>query len=196
MSTFFRNCTFENFHRDDLTAPAISLAKQFCELSEAPNPLVIATTPGFGKTHLLHAIANRIRSRHSRISITMPDCTSHLDSFSGFGTTSDVILIDDFSKLLGNEKALEQAIVSLTEALTSGRKIAVTVTARSERDLEQLPELLTRHPGALVATIFGDESKEDAIARQDTLPQPPKAQPRKRTRTKTPVSVITPAASA
>lgn len=94
----FSNFTVESHHRFAQTA-AIAV-------SEAPgkafNPLYIYGAENTGKTHLLHAIGNRIRNIYPHLKIYYTTAESFLTHHDH---EIDVLLVDDLDMIAGHEQA-------------------------------------------------------------------------------------------
>jgi chromosomal replication initiator protein len=130
------------------------------------NPLFIYGGTGLGKTHLVHAIGNRIRAANPSALVTyitaeqvMNEMISALrfkrmpEFRERFRSRSDVLLVDDI-QFLGGKASTQQEFFHTFEALmNSGRQIVMTADMLP-RDIEGLEERLrTRFSGGLEADL-------------------------------------------
>jgi chromosomal replication initiator protein len=108
------------------------------EDSRAFNPLYIFSRPGLGKTYLLHAIGNRIRTQSPDSAVGYVHCLGFVSeftrysrkdqshSFEDFYSSLDVLLFDDVH-LLHKRPAAQNRLVLLFDLLHSkGRKMVFT----------------------------------------------------------------------
>jgi chromosomal replication initiator protein len=130
------------------------------------NPLFIFGGVGLGKTHLLHAIGNRVRQRDPSarvLYLSANDFTTELincirfkrmEEFrEKFRRNCDVLLMDDIEFLGGKERTQEEFFHTFEALHTSGKQIAITAD-RYPKDIEGLEERLrSRFDWGLVADI-------------------------------------------
>ena len=129
------------------------------------NPLIIYGGTGLGKTHLLHAIGNRLLE-------TKPDCriviaTSEkftLDFVNGLRKNrtiefarhyrqADILLIDDIQFFRGKEQTQEQFFHTFNELYQSGKQIVLTAD-RYPGEMQGLQDrLLSRFQSGLSVDI-------------------------------------------
>ena len=144
----YLNKTFENFITSKKNQEAVILAKK---VSENPgdndhNPFYVYGNSGVGKTHLLWAIANRIKANNpdSRISFLRADnfirryiasISEHKDNDTLFShntiTKKDVLIIDDIHLLCNGEKT-QQAFWGVIMDVLSQYQMQLLVSATSE----------------------------------------------------------------
>ena len=110
------------------------------------NPLIICSAHGFGKTHLLHAIGNKILKDNPNVKvlyITAEEfCKEFLETFTNKETENfrkkicglDCLLIDDIQFLSGQEKTSEE-LFSVIKVLLARRKQIVLSADKSPRQL-------------------------------------------------------------
>jgi chromosomal replication initiator protein len=130
------------------------------------NPLFLYSSPGLGKTHLLHAIGNHVLAKipnfrvvylsaerfvnelidslqHNRMSMFR---TKYRDSF-------DLIMIDDIQFIAGKAKTEEEFFHTFNALYSSKRQLVVT-SDRPPKEIEGLEERIrTRFEWGLVADI-------------------------------------------
>jgi len=134
------------------------------------NPLFLYGSPGLGKTHLLHAIANHIRQQHpgARIAYLSAEQfvneliealkTQQMNKFRNkYRNNCDLILIDDIQFLAGKEHSEEEFFHTFNALHGSRRQIVVT-SDRPPKEIEKLEERVkTRFLSGLVADIQAPE---------------------------------------
>ncbi len=136
------------------------------ELARTPyNPLFIYGPSGLGKTHLLHAIINRIKANIPEIKILYVKCEDftnqlidHLSrkamaSFKEKYRRCDVLLIDDVQFLAGKASTQEEFFHTF-EALYSENKQIILTSDRPPKEINPLEErIITRFEWGLIADI-------------------------------------------
>ena len=127
------------------------------------NPLVIYSDVGLGKTHLLHAIGHRVRSRgQSLIYTTTEEFTNEYikairdgktEEFRGRFRSTDVLLLDDLQFLIGKEQTQEGFFHTFNALHMTNRQILIT-TDRPVTALTLLEDRIrSRLGGGLVVDI-------------------------------------------
>jgi len=143
-------------------AAAIAVAKN---PHEAYNPLFITSGPGLGKTHLLNAIGNRVRSgsRNAKILFTSIEGfanefkeASQNDKLAAFREkyrNLDMLLIDDVHFLSGKVDVQEELFHTFNALYNAGKQVALT----SDRPPKEIPDLedrlVSRFESGLIADI-------------------------------------------
>lgn len=146
--------TFENFveGKSNQLARAASV-----QVSENPgstnNPLLLYGGVGLGKTHLMHAVGNRMREAnpdarivylHSERFVShMIKALQHntIDEFKQFYRSLDALLIDDIQFFAGKERSQEEFFHTFNALLEDGRQIILTCD-RYPKEIEGLEERL------------------------------------------------------
>ena len=146
--------TFDNFveGKSNSLARAASLY-----VGENPggtyNPLFIYGGVGLGKTHLMHAIGNRILQFHpaSRVLYVYAERfvtdmvtairTSRMEEFKQHYRTVDTLLIDDIQFFSGKERSMEEFFHTYN-ALLEGQKQIILASDRFPRDVEGIDDRL------------------------------------------------------
>jgi chromosomal replication initiator protein len=159
--------TFENFvvGKCNEFAHAAAIA-----VADAPgntyNPLFIYGDTGLGKTHLVHAIANRVAARTGGRSIFY--CTAEwflvnmvrafetrtIHEFHGrFRDEVDVLLLDDVQFIAGRDRT-QIELFHVFEVLRNAGKQIVITSDQPPRSIAKLePRLRTRFEGGLLADV-------------------------------------------
>jgi chromosomal replication initiator protein len=146
--------TFSNFvaGKSNELARAASL-----QVAENPggsyNPLFLYGGVGLGKTHLMHAVGNRMREIRADARIVylhserfvgqMIKALQHnaIDEFKQFYRTVDALLIDDIQFFAGKERSQEEFFHTFNALLEGGRQIILTCD-RYPKEIEGLEERL------------------------------------------------------
>ena len=165
-STLNSEHTFETFVVGDSNrfAHAASLA-----VAERPanayNPLFLYGGVGLGKTHLMHAIGNKIFEDHKDFNIlyvTSEKFTNQLinaikdnknELFRNKYRNIDVLLIDDIQFIAGKEKVQEEFFHTFNSLEADGKQIVLS-SDKPPRDIPLLEDRLkSRFEGGLLADI-------------------------------------------
>jgi len=158
--------TFEQFVIGDSNRLAHAAALAVAEMpASAYNPLYICGPPGVGKTHLLSAIAELLRSHSPSLSVRVSSGEAftnefigalgsrHTDRFKARFRHIDVLLLDDVHFIERKARTEEEFFHTFNALHDSGRQIVIT-SDRPPRDLQALEERLReRFCSGLVAEI-------------------------------------------
>jgi chromosomal replication initiator protein len=159
--------TFEQFVICDGNRLAHGAALTVAEMpAQAYNPLFIYGKPGLGKTHLLHAIGNYVKSFDKGLSVryaTIEEFTSAFvgavrgggdaAAFRGRFRDADVLLIDDVQFLAEKVRTEEEFFHTFNSLYESGRQLVLT-SDRPARDIEALEtRLRERFESGLVTEL-------------------------------------------
>lgn len=159
--------TFDNFIKGEgnqlARAAAIAVAENPGQTSF--NPLFIYGGVGLGKTHLMHAIGNKIleNSPEKRVIYISSDAftvefvesiqTDRVNDFSSFYKSMDVLIIDDIQFLVGKEKTLDLFFQIFNTLHQSGKQIVLS-SDKPPKELKGLNErLISRFSWGLTADI-------------------------------------------
>lgn len=158
--------TFEHFIVGDGAALAHAAAEAVArEPGRKYNPLFLFGGVGLGKTHLLHAIGNKIAENNADASILLLSTQNFIDEVvtavrSGKGDkvrekyrNTDVFMLDDIQFLKGKERTQEILFHIFNDLHHSGRQIVFS-SDRSPGDLDGLEDrLVSRFSMGMVADI-------------------------------------------
>ena len=158
--------TFESF--------VVGNSNQFChaaaqQVAEKPgasyNPLFIYGGVGLGKTHLLHAIGNKILVERPNAQVLYLSSeaftneliqalrNSKMDEFKAKMRSIEVLLIDDIQFMVGKERTQEEFFHTFN-ALYSAKHQIVISSDKIPSDIPQIEErLYTRFSWGLIADI-------------------------------------------
>ncbi|MEM7197083.1 MAG: chromosomal replication initiator protein DnaA, partial [Pseudomonadota bacterium] len=158
---------FQNFVVGEAQRLAAAAAQNVIASKDAVyNPVYISAPVGYGKTHLIQAIANAVTNAqadqrklkyisaqkfmHSFVTLARQGDTSQLKKWFA---EADIVLIDDVHHLAGKTKTQEELYYLLHDML--GHQCQVVVTGNAmPMDLEKIDERLrSRLAGGLVTAI-------------------------------------------
>lgn len=131
------------------------------------NPLVVTSGPGLGKTHLLHAVGNHLRSHRPAAKVLYLSCESLVSQSEGADGGPqklrervrgiDCLLLDDLQLLSGQPKAQEEVLHAFEGIVGAGRQI-VLACDRPPKAITQLDErLVSRFESGLLANILAPD---------------------------------------
>ncbi len=146
--------TFENFVIGSSNAYATAAAQATAEMPGTKNnPLFLYGHSGLGKTHLMHAIGNRIietRPHFRVVYVSSEHFTNHFinsvrdnktESFRQFYREADVLLVDDVQFLTNKEATQEEFFHTFNELHNMDKQIVLT-SDRMPKELVTLEERL------------------------------------------------------
>jgi chromosomal replication initiator protein len=172
--------TFENFveGKSNQLARAASM-----QVGDNPgcsyNPMFIYGGVGLGKTHLMHAMGNRIRSLNPEAKVVylhseafvndmvMALRTNKIDKFKQYYRSVDALLLDDIQFFAGKERSLEEFFHTFN-TLLEGQKQVILTSDRFPRDVPGIDDRLTSRftSGLSVAIESPDLETRVAILRK------------------------------
>lgn len=134
------------------------------------NPLFIYGGSGLGKTHMMHAIANRIKQNSPSLKVLYVTCEKFTNdfihsikqgkgyasgrSFSDRYRTCDVLIIDDVQFLAKKSSTQEEFFHTFNELYGKKKQIVLSADC-SPKDIEELEErLVTRFQSGLMAEVL------------------------------------------
>ena len=158
--------TFDTFVVGKSNQFAYAAAKKIAEDDSISfNPLYIHAGVGLGKTHLLHAIAWRIKERHPEKSVLYLSSeqffqrflhdlnTKNMDNFRALVRSVDVLLIDDIQFILGKPRTQEEFFYTFN-ALVAEKKMIILSANAMPAQLQGIDDMLrTRISQGLVVDI-------------------------------------------
>ncbi|MCW8854679.1 MAG: chromosomal replication initiator protein DnaA [Gammaproteobacteria bacterium] len=146
--------TFDNFVEGKSNQLARAASLQVSENpGDAYNPLFLYGGVGLGKTHLMHAVGNRMRETnpdarivylHSERFVShMIKALQHntIDEFKQHYRSLDALLIDDIQFFAGKERSQEEFFHTFNALLEGGRQIIMTCD-RYPKEIDGLEERL------------------------------------------------------
>lgn len=145
--------TFDNFVVGSSNSVAYEAAKRSAEYpGQLDNPLFIYGNSGLGKTHLMHAIGNKIKEKYPQANIICVPCERFTneyilairekttDKFRNKYRKADVLLIDDIQFLEKKEGVQEEFFHTFNDLYSLGKQIVIT----SDRKPGEIKTLTTR----------------------------------------------------
>jgi len=156
--------TFERFVVGSSNQFAAAAAEAVADRpGKAYNPLYLYGGSGLGKTHLLHAIANRLKAGSLRVVyLTTEQFVNELincirrkqmDAFRQTFRGVDLLLLDDIQFIAGKERTQEEFFHTFNTLQAMGRQVVFTSDARPA-DIPGLEERLrSRFLQGLIADI-------------------------------------------
>lgn len=146
--------TFDNFVEGKSNQLAVASAMQVGENpGKSYNPLFIYGGVGLGKTHLMHAIGNKIRENNPSAKVVYLHSerfvndmitalrTNSIDQFKVYYRTVDALLIDDIQFFAGKNRSVEEFFHTFN-ALLEGQKQIILTSDRYPRDVEGIDDRL------------------------------------------------------
>jgi len=159
---------FSNFIEGDCNQLARSSALSVADkpLNNAFNPLMIYSSVGLGKTHLLNAIGNYIKSKHEDKIVFYMQTTVFVDQFiksirnnnsqefTNFYSKADVILLDDVQFLREKHKTQEILFYIFNQLHQNGKQIVLS-SDRAPNELVGLQDrLISRFKWGLTVNLM------------------------------------------
>lgn len=150
---------FESFLHNDKNAFAVAGALLMLHADTAPPLLVLYGESGTGKSHLLHALHQRLSASETRVAAFSLARQGHVhfpweDAPEAFWQGCDVLLLDDLHDILDNEQRCRALTASMDIASRTGKRLALALTG-SLRRLEAAPsELRTRLEAGLLLELL------------------------------------------
>ena len=131
--------TFDSFVRDSSNALAYeSVHRVLTQDSVSFNPIVIHSPSGFGKTHLLNALANELASVGSDKKVIYISADKFMYSFvkalkendtyrfkQSF-KSADILMIDDIQFIAGKESTARELFHIIEDYITNGKQIIIS----------------------------------------------------------------------
>lgn len=166
---FLEKYSFDNFVQGKSNEYALAACKTVADdPGEKYNPLFIYSGVGLGKTHLLHAIGNRLYKHSPKakvlyvsaetlvselISVIREKSNEENNKFREKYRSCDVLMIDDVQFLIGKE-ATQEAFFHIFNDLYQTNKQIILTSDRAPKELNTLEERLrTRFSWGLTVDI-------------------------------------------
>lgn len=162
------DCTFDSFIVGENSRFAYLAALSFAENPEqSHNPLFIHGASGLGKTHLLQAIGNAIRSRNEDVRVlyvTAEEFTNGyiealdrkgeaLSSFRRKYRKADVLLVDDIQFFAKKEKMQDEFFHTFNSLSSSGKLIVLGADCPAADMVGLSPRLTSRFEQGLSVSL-------------------------------------------
>ena len=159
--------TFDNFVVGKTNEFAYAAARKVAESKNVSfNPLFLYSGVGLGKTHLMHAIAQYIKSNDPKRTVVYISAEQFLykfvnalrykdtDAFKEQFRSVDVLMIDDVQFLANKTKTQDEFFYTFTSLIESGKQIVLSAD-KSPTDLDGIENRLkSRLNSGLVADIM------------------------------------------
>lgn len=129
------------------------------------NPLFIYGGVGLGKTHLMHAVGNKLLSENPRAKVLYLTSekftndyinaisTKRMEDFKQYYRTVDMLMIDDIQFIAGKEQTQEEFFHTFNELRDRGKQIIITAD-RQPKDIPAIEaRLVSRFEWGMVADI-------------------------------------------
>lgn len=165
------NKTFANFVRGQSNSQA-HIAALTCamNLGLAYNPLFIYGNSGIGKTHLLMAVANKVRESGENKKIIYIEAHKFVDAVYEASKTkslnllkqsfydADLLIVDDIQFLKGNKEKSQEIFFSIfTELVNNKKQICLAADKKPEEIIGLEERITTRFNAGLVIPILAPE---------------------------------------
>jgi chromosomal replication initiator protein len=164
--------TFENFVTAKCNRFAFSLAMEVANApAEKYNPLYLFSRLSTGKTHLLHAIANRIIEKNPSANVVFVSAEKFSSDFVCLNKTKnkqeikmcyfggECIIIDDFQKITPKELIQKELIKIISCFLESKKQIVIAGQSSPSHIQHLMPELRSRLEWGLLSEIHPPDQK-------------------------------------
>ena len=130
--------TFDSFVKGDSNALAFESIKRVANQDSVSfNPLVIHSPSGFGKTHLLNALANELNKTKPSIKVIYISADKFMYSFvkalkendtyrfkESF-KSADILMIDDIQFIAGKESTAKELFHIIDDYITNGKQVVI-----------------------------------------------------------------------
>ena len=170
------NFTFKTFVQGKSNNVALAAAKQISEMPDgAYNPLFIYGGVGLGKTHLMHAVGNKLKENNPSKKIVyvhserfVGDMVKSLqlgaiNEFKNFYRTVDALLIDDIQFFAGKEQSQEELFHTFNALLEGGQQMILTCD-RYPKEISGLEERLKSRLGWGLPVVIEPPELETRVA--------------------------------
>ncbi|MCK5189706.1 MAG: chromosomal replication initiator protein DnaA, partial [Methylococcales bacterium] len=146
--------TFDSFVEGKSNQLAKAASIQVSEnIGKAYNPLFLYGSSGLGKTHLMHAIGNKVIEKNPAANIVylhsekfvqdMVQAFQHntINAFKDYYRSVDILLIDDIQFLAGKERSQEEFFHTFNNLLDKKHQVVLTCD-KYPKEIEGLEERL------------------------------------------------------
>lgn len=162
--------TFDNFVVGKCNEFAHAASVGVASRESPYNPLLIYAPTGYGKTHLLSAIGNRIEQRIDGARVLYVTSESFVNEMiraiqdrampefrAKYRSSCDVLLVDDIQFLSGKERTQEEFFHTFNTLITSGKSIVLTSDVEPQNIPGLEERLRTRFAMGLIADIHAPD---------------------------------------
>ncbi len=161
------NLTFDNYIVGSCNRTAAQAALMIAATpGKMFNPLFIYSESGLGKTHLLHAVGNKIKFANPNAKVVCITADDFFNEYVSFLTTNkdtgvlrdycrniDAFLIDDIQFLKDKTRTQELFYFIFNDLISLGKQIVIT-SDRMPKDLQDIEDrLITRFSSGLTVNI-------------------------------------------
>ena len=167
------NFTFDSFVVGESNSFAVAAARAVAEdPGRSYNPLFVYGDSGLGKTHLIQAVANEIKSTHPKLKVMYVTCERFVNdliqsirsgkSFQADGSEEfrkryrsvDVLIVDDVQFLAKKQSTQVEFFHTFNELYDNNKQIILSADCHPSR-IETLEDrLVTRFQGGMMAEII------------------------------------------
>jgi len=175
-NTLLKNLTFSTFVEGKSNRIALAAAKQVVKgTEESYNPLFVYGGVGLGKTHLMHAIGNRIKEKNPNMKIAyahserfVSDMVKSLQlgaisEFKQHYRSLDALLIDDIQFFANKEQSQEELFHTFNSLLERGSQMILTCD-RYPKEIDGLEDRLKSRLGWGLPVIIEPPELETRVA--------------------------------
>ncbi len=168
--------TFDNFVEGKSNQLAKAAAVQVAgNLGKAYNPLFIYGGVGLGKTHLMHAVANKVKERNAGARLAylhserfvgdMVKALQHntINEFKTAYRSVDALMIDDIQFFAGKERSQEEFFHTFNALLESQQQVILTCD-RYPKEVDGLEERLKSRFGWGLTVAIEPPELETCVA--------------------------------
>ncbi len=168
--------TFDTFVEGKSNHIALAASKQVASgLKNSYNPLFIYGGVGLGKTHLMHAVGNLIKSQNPKKKITyihsekfVSDMVRSLQlgaisEFKQYYRSLDALLIDDIQFFAGKEQSQEELFHTFNSLLERGSQMILTCD-RYPKEINGLEDRLKSRLGWGLPVVIDPPGLETRVA--------------------------------
>ncbi len=156
---------FNDFVTGPTNAVAVAAAQDICQSNGVVETLFISATQGLGKTHLIHAIGQKLAHEKEELSVgylTAEEFTSrfvhasrhhNMDDFKAALRDLDVLLLEDVHFFQGKEKTQNEALATIKTLQSKGSRLVLTssFTPRELQDVDS--QLVSYFSSGMLTTI-------------------------------------------
>lgn len=167
--------TFDTFVSGQSNQFAHAAAQQVSEDPGSCNPLFIYGGVGLGKTHLMHAVGNRLKQKDRDIKVLyiysetfvqkMVNAMRYgaMNDFKQYYRNLDVLLIDDIQFFAGKDRSQEEIFHTLNSMLDGNQQIIMTCD-RYPKDIAGLEDRLKSRLGWGLTVAIDPPELETRVA--------------------------------